>query len=107
MQWNLTDNEHTYILRYYLPCLPQYPSDVTERRSDELVDYCKKHNIGAVMFYVDLNPYWYYMPDTQEHNSYVVEVVQKASQKLKEAGISYQLNYQNLFGSWEIGRAHV
>lgn len=101
MQWHLTDNEHTYILRYYLPCLPQYPSDVTERRSDELVDYCKKHNIGAVMFYVDLNPYWYYMPDTQEHNSYVAEVVQKASQKLKEAGISYQLNYQNLFGSWD------
>lgn len=101
MLWQLSDKEHTYILRYYLPCLPQYPSDVTERRIDELIDFCLKHNVGAVMFYVDLNPYWYYMPDSCEHNSYVADVVRKASRKLKKAGISYHLNYQNLFGAWD------
>ena len=101
MEWHLSNKEHTYILRYYLPCLPQYEEDVTIRRGDELVSFCQNHSIGAVMFYVDLNPYWYYMPDTEEHNKYVCEVILPLAHKLKNAGISYQLNYQNLFGAWD------
>lgn len=41
------------------------------------------------------------MPDTEEHNSYLAGVISEAAEKLRENGISYQLNYQNLFGSWD------
>ena len=99
--WSLSKEEFTYILRYYIPCLPQYSEEVTKRRIDELVDFCLTNHIGAVMIYVDLNPYWYYMPDNPEHTKYMREVVADAAEKLRECGISYQLNYQNLFGAWD------
>ncbi len=89
----------SYILRYYLPCKPQYEADVTERRAKELIDFCKRAGVDAAMLYVDLNPYWYYMPDSEEHADYVAEQMEKIAPMLREAGISYQLNYQNLFGS--------
>lgn len=59
-EWNLNKDSFTYILRYYLPCLPQYDDKVTKARSDELIEFCKKYFVDAVMLYVDLNPYWYY-----------------------------------------------
>ena len=64
MIWSLKKKEFTYILRYYLPCLPQYEKEVTERRIEDLIAFCKRARVDAVMLYVDLNPYWYYMPDT-------------------------------------------
>lgn len=101
LEWKLNNEKFTYILRYYLPALPQYGEEVTKSRLCELIDFCKECDVKAVMFYVDLNPYWYYMPDTEEHNSYLVGVISEAAEKLRENGISYQLNYQNLFGSWD------
>ncbi len=92
-----------YILRYYLPCEPVYPTEVTERRANALIDYCLKNGIEAVMLYVDLDPNWYYMPDSTAHNDYYVPIVEKLGRRLEENGISYQLNYQNLFGSWDGG----
>lgn len=92
-----------YILRYYLPCEPTYPEEVTRRRADALIEYCLKNRIEAVMLYVDLDPDWYYMPDSPEHNEYYVPIVEALGRRLEEAGISYQLNYQNLFGSWDGG----
>ena len=92
-----------YILRYYLPCAPTYPAEVTARRGEALIAYCKKAGIGAVMLYVDLDPNWYYMPDSVEHTEYYAPLVEALGKRLAENGISYQLNYQNLFGSWDGG----
>ncbi len=92
-----------YILRYYLPCEPTYPKEVTQRRANALIEYCLKNRIEAVMLYVDLDPDWYYMPDSPEHNEYYVPIVEALGRRLEENGISYQLNYQNLFGSWDGG----
>ena len=101
MKWELGREKFTYILRYYLPCMPQFGQDITDKRTDELLSFCSENSVDAVMFYVDLNPYWYYMPDSVEHNEYVVGQVKKAAERLRAANISYQLNYQNLFGSWD------
>lgn len=96
-------NKQIYILRYYLPCEPIYDKDTTERRCDELIEYCRVNRIQAVMLYVDLHPYWYYMPDSLEHTKYYVGVVNSLADRLRKIGVSYQLNYQNLFGSWDGG----
>lgn len=96
-------DKQIYILRYYLPCEPIYDRQTTKRRSDELLAYCKDNRVQAVMLYVDLNPYWYYMPDSLEHTEYYTKVIDELAQRLRQEGISYQLNYQNLFGSWDGG----
>lgn len=103
MSWELEKNQSTYILRYYLPCEPVYPGEVTEQRAQELIEYCIQNRIEAVMLYVDLNPNWYYMPDSLEHTDYYIPLIAKLGKQLREHGISYQLNYQNLFGSWDGG----
>lgn len=99
MEWTMKDNRFSYILRYYLPCLPQYDAAVTERRTEELIAFCKRAKVDTVMLYVDLNPYWYYMPDSEEHAGYVAEQMEMLAPRLRAAGLSYQLNYQNFFGS--------
>ncbi|MBP3591652.1 MAG: hypothetical protein J6K14_04145 [Clostridia bacterium] len=99
MSWALKKEKFSYILRYYLPCLPQYEKEVTERRAEELIAFCKRARVDTVMLYVDLNPYWYYMPDSEEHADYVAEQMEILAPRLRAAGLSYQLNYQNLFGS--------
>lgn len=103
MIWELPKDKGTYIFRYYLPCEPVYGAEVTAHRADELVRWCLENGIEAVMLYVDLNPHWYYMPDSLEHTRYYVDTVAALGEKLRQVGISYQLNYQNLFGSWDGG----
>ncbi len=99
MELSINKNRFSYILRYYLPCLPQYDEKVTARRTEELIAFCKRAGVDTVMLYVDLNPYWYYMPDSLTHAEYVARVMEKTAPMLRAAGLSYQLNYQNLFGS--------
>ena len=106
MIWNIDRNNGTYILRYYLPCMPQYSKDTTASRSKELIDFCLENNVDCVMLYVDLNPYWCYMPDTIEHTEYLIDTLQSTITQLRENNISYQLNYQNLFGSWDGNSDH-
>ena len=103
MEWHINQNEATYILRYYLPCEPIYDYGTSCRRMDDLISYCIQNKVGAVMLYVDLNPYWYYMPDDVKHTEYYVSLLKELSNKLRENNISYQLNYQNLFGAWDGG----
>ena len=95
MVWSLKKDKFSYILRYYLPCLPQYDAAVTERRAEELIAFCKRARVSTVMLYVDLNPYWYYMPDSEAHADYVAEQMEMLAPRLRKAGLSYQLNYQN------------
>lgn len=106
MVWSLKKDKFSYILRYYLPCLPQYDAAVTERRADELIAFCKRARVSTVMLYVDLNPYWYYMPDSEAHADYVAEQMEMLAPRLRKAGLSYQLNYQNLFGSVDGNHDH-
>lgn len=91
--------KHGYILRYYLPVKPYYTEDYTEKRFNELLDFCKKTKTNAVMFYVALNPDFYYMPDSVAYARQVKEQMLPYIKRLKDAGISYQLNFQNLLGS--------
>ena len=53
LEWKLNNEKFTYILRYYLPALPQYGEEVTKSRLCELIDFCKECDVKAVMFYVD------------------------------------------------------
>ena len=103
MTWNLSHEKGTYILRYYLPFEPTVDAEITRRRADEAVRYCVENGVGALMLYVDLNPHWYYMPDSLEHTRYYVPIIAELAENLRKNGISYQLNYQNLFGSWDGG----
>lgn len=104
MEWTCHDKKsNSYILRYYLPCEPVCDAEVTSRRAKDLLRYCRENKIEAVMLYVDLHPYWYYAPDNIEHSKYYVEVLKPLIAKLREANVSYQLNYQNLIGSWDGG----
>ncbi len=88
-----------YIFRYYLPALPYFDTDYTKRRFDELLDFCKETQTQSVMLYVALDPNFYYMPDTLEYTRQTRDALVPYIEKLKKAGISYQINYQNLIGS--------
>ena len=102
MEWEINDKS-TYILRYYLPLDPTYDETIFNKRGDELIQYCLNNHITAVMLYVDLNPNWYYSPDSLEHTRYYATLLQPVIEKLRENAISYQLNYQNLVGAWDGG----
>ena len=88
-----------YILRYYLPIKSHFDEEYTEKRFLELIDFCKRASVGAVMLYVALDPNWYYMPDSVEYARQSKEQMLPYIKRLREAGISYQLNFQNLLGS--------
>ncbi len=92
-----------YILRYYLPVKPNFDETFTEKRFEELLGFCKDTDVGAVMFYVALDPDFYYMPDTVEYAKTWREQMLPYIKKLKEQGISYQLNFQNLLGATTAG----
>ena len=95
----LPKDQATYILRYYLPVEPYADAATTARRCGELIAYCRRNDISAVMFYVAFRPDWYYMPDGNAHTAQWVQSMRPMIQKVREAGVSYQLNYQNLLGS--------
>lgn len=88
-----------YILRYYLPIKPYFDEEYTEKRFAELLLFCKETSTDAVMLYVALSPDWYYMPDTVEYARECRDQMIPYIKRLREAGISYQLNFQNLVGS--------
>lgn len=100
---NRTIDKVTYILRYYLALDPTYNEKDFYARADEMIDFCLKNGVDAVMLYVDLDPNWYYAPDSLEHTAYYAEKLIPVAEKLRENGISYQLNYQNLIGAWDGG----
>lgn len=91
--------ELVYILRYYLPVEPYVDADLTELRFQELLDFCKETDTKAVMFYVAFHQDWYYMPDTVPHTTMWVEKIRPFVRRLRNEGISYQLNFQNLLGA--------
>ncbi len=88
-----------YILRYYLPVRPHFDEEYTEKRFCELIDFCKKTKIESVMLYVALDPNWYYISDTPAYSIACRDQMLPYIKRLREAGISYQLNFQNLVGS--------
>ena len=88
-----------YILRYYLPIKPHFDEEYTKKRFNELLLFCEKTKTDAVMLYVALSPDWYYMADTVEYARESRDQMLPYIRRLREAGISYQLNFQNLVGS--------
>ena len=98
---NRTNDPHgsSYVLRYFLPYPPYVEQEVAERRLEELVEFCKRTRVDAVMFYCNLLTDWYYMPDTLEHSLQVAESMKAVSKHMKEAGLSFQLNLQNFIGA--------
>lgn len=91
--------EHGYILRYYLPIKPYFEENYTEKRFIELISFCKETKTKAVMFYVSLDPSWYYMPSTPDYEEQVVEQMLPYIKRLRKEGLGYQLNFQNLLGA--------
>ena len=91
--------EFGYILRYYLPVKPYFDEIYTEKRFEQLIEFCKRASIRAVMFFVALNPDFYYMPDAPEYALQWREQMLPYIERLRKEGISYQLNFQNLIGS--------
>lgn len=88
-----------YILRYYLPVKPYFDGEYTKKRFDELLKFCHDTKTETVMFYVALHPDFYYMNDSVENAESVRAQMTPYIQRLRQAGISYQLNFQNLLGS--------
>ena len=94
-----TETKQGYILRYYLPVKPYFDEEYTEKRFKELLNFCRDKKIKAVMFYVALSPDFYYMPDSPEYALQVRDIMLPYIKKLRDSGIGYQLNFQNLVGS--------
>lgn len=88
-----------YILRYYLPVKPYFDEVFTEQRFTELLDFCKATKTESVMLYVALSPDFYYVSDSPEYAEQVRSQMLPYIERLRENGISYQLNFQNLVGS--------
>lgn len=83
MAWSLKKDKFSYVLRFHLPCLPQYEKEVAERCADALIAFCKRARVGTVMLCADLNPYWYYMPDSEAHADYVAEQMEILALRLR------------------------
>ncbi len=88
-----------YILRYYLPIVPNYDKTYTEKRFLELLEFCKINHVEAVMFYVALDRDFYYMPESIEYAKTWQKEMLPYIKRLRENGIGYQLNFQNLMGA--------
>lgn len=88
-----------YILRYYLPVKPYFDEEYTEKRFLELVNFCKATKIKAVMFYVALNPNFYYMPDSAAYAEQWRDQMLPYIKRLRDEKIGYQLNFQNFMGA--------
>lgn len=87
-----------YILRYYLPVKPYFDEEYTEKRFNELIEFCKDTGVETIMFFVALNPDWYYMPDTVENCKQVREQLLPYIKKVREEGFGYQINFQDWMG---------
>ncbi len=105
-KWELAQNKATYILRYFLPRPPYVSNEMTSKRLKELISFCKRTHIDAVQFYVNLKDNWYYMPDTAVHAIGWAKEMQEFIPYIREAGISYQINFQNLIGATTGGADH-
>ncbi len=97
---------YKYVLRYYLPVRPIYDEGFTEKRFEKLLKFCRKANVDAVMFFVAHNPQNYYMPDTPEYALTWQAQMIPYIKRLREAGIGYQINFQDILGM-ETGGADV
>lgn len=95
-----------YNYRYFLPYSPEWGSqEFCHGRLRELLGFCQNAGIDAVQFHVNTLPGTYYMPahnaDEQKHwAKWMFEVV---APELRNAGISYQLNFQMLLGGSPYG----
>lgn len=88
-----------YILRYYLPVKPNFDENFTEKRFVQLLGFCKAKKIDSVMFYVSLHADCYYMNSLAVNEKKVRDQMLPYIERLRKAGLGYELNFQNLLGS--------
>lgn len=103
LQWHMPEEKATYILRYMLPRPPYTDETLSEKRLRELIDFCHRTNVDAVMLFVALRPYFYYICDNTEHSVAWAREYHRVARILREEGLSYQLNFQNTIGSVPYG----
>jgi hypothetical protein len=100
--YQLPNTRVTYNYRYFLPYAPEWGSqELCDRRLQELVTFCRTAEIDAVQFYVNILPGTYYMPahNAAEQAHWAAWMKSVVAPTLREAGVSYQLNYQMLLGA--------
>lgn len=97
--WQVPKKECTYILRYFLPRPPYVTKETTQKRLEELILFCKRSKVGAIMLYCNFLQNWYYMPDTLEHTLVWAEEMKEHAGAIRQAGISFQLNFQVILGA--------
>ena len=96
------ENNFRYNYRYFLPYAPEWgDKEHCRRRLDELLDFCGKAKVEAVSFFVNLGTGEHYMPpvsaDAQRH--WADWMGGEVAPALREAGLSYQLNFMLLLGA--------
>ena len=95
----------SYNFRYFLPYPSQWGSyEFCIRRLEELLNFCGRCDIRAVQFYVNTKPGTYYMPPVTaaEQMQWAKWMKEEVAAVVRDAGISYQLNFQMILGasSW-------
>lgn len=105
--YELPEDRVTYGYRYFLPYAPEWGSEeICDRRLHELLEFCAEAKIDAVLFYVNIKPGTYYMPpkNAQEQEHLAKWMAETVAPAIREAGVSYQLNFQMLLGAstWDL-----
>lgn len=98
ISWSIPEHKAVYILRYFLPRPPYVDRVTAQARLEELLAFCRRTHVEAVQFYVNFHENWCYMPDSPEHAEIWAAEMAKLGSVIREAGISFQLNFQVLLG---------
>lgn len=105
--YELPKDRVVYNYRYFLPYAPEWGSEeLCARRLQELLEFCRDARVDAVQFFVNTTPGTYYMPpaSAREQRHWVAWMRDTVAPAVRDAGISYQLNFQMLLGasSWNL-----
>ncbi len=104
--YQLPKGEVVYNLRYFLPHPPAWgPAEFCDTRVKELLEFCREAGVDAVQFYVNTQQGSYYLParGAAEQMDWVKWMSETVVPAIRDAGISYQLNFQSLLGHASYG----
>ena len=91
-----------YNLRYFLPHFPEWGTHaLCRRRLRELIAFCRRAHIEAVQFFINLGTEQHYMPpaSAESQKKWAEWMRTEVAPAIREAGISYQLNFMLLLGA--------
>jgi len=102
MAYTIPKKKTVYNYRYFLPYAPEWGTpDLCRQRLRELLVFCKEARIDAVQFFVNTLPGTYYMPppDASGQLHWIAWMKEEVAPAVRNAGISYQLNFQMFLGA--------